>query len=85
VSTVALPRYLTPGQVAEMLAIDHGKVIDWIHGGQLEANDVSTHAGGKARWRISAEALERFLASRRNVPPPAPLRQRRRRGIAEYY
>ena len=71
-------KHFTTGQVAEMLSVTPDKITDLIRTGQLAAVDISLHAGGKARWRVSADDLEAFLRRRRTQPPaPAPKRKRR--------
>ena len=77
-TALALPKYLTTAQAAEMLVVAPDKIGDWIKSGQLPAVNVAVHSGGKARWRIAAADLERFLASRR-TGPTAPLPSPRRR------
>ena len=83
----ALPQFLTTADAAEMLAVTADKITDLIHTGQLAAVDVSLHRGGKARWRIDAADLERFLASRRAGPtaPPTPRRRKRSRSYTPKY
>lgn len=80
-----LPRYLTTAQAAELLLCAADKITDWIHSGQLPAVDISTHQGGKARWRIAAADLEAFLASRRSSPAPKSIRHQRKQGFKRRY
>jgi hypothetical protein len=83
--------YRTVRGLAESLAIDQAKVLHWIHTGQLEAIDVSETPGGRPRWRIPAEAWERFCRARSNqantaTQQPAKRRRRRRDAkIIEFY
>lgn len=80
--------FLTVAQVAELLLVDVGKVHDWISGGDLAAVNVTRVRGTRARWRISREALDAFLASRGNrmAPPPAPRATRRRaEAVTQYF
>ena len=65
----------TPAQVAESMGVSRGKVLAWIHRGELEAFDVSE--GSKPRFRISEKALAAFR-QRRQVK----LRRGRRRLVA---
>jgi len=71
----------TVKQVAELLRIRQHGVLTLIRSGELPAADVSLHAGGKPRWRISADDLEAFVARRTRRPEP-PRRRRRRANSA---
>jgi excisionase family DNA binding protein len=79
------PRFVTTTQAAAMLSIAVDKVLDWVHTGQLAAVDVSTHRGGRPRWRISLVDLESFLATRRTSPIPEPARRKRGGFHRKYY
>jgi excisionase family DNA binding protein len=78
------PHYLTPRQVADRLGIDHGKVLGWIHSGELRAANLARVAGGRPRWRISAESLALFIAGRENRPRIQRVR-RQRRVVKDYF
>ena len=65
-------RWHTPPQVARQLGVPAWKVLSWVHSGQLEANDLSENKRIRARWRISQEALDRFLESRSNKKSTQP-------------
>lgn len=83
-----MPVYLTTKQVAEILAVDLGKVCDLLADGSLIGINVARNAGGiRPRWRISREALEAFIASRQTQPAPAraPRRKRRDADVTSYY
>ena len=72
-------RDLKVAEVAAILRVNPGKVLGWIHGGQLAAVDVSADTGvGRPRWRVSPADLARFRASRLSDFRPAPPRRRRR-------
>ena len=71
--------WLTPPQVAEQLAVDPSKVIVWIKRGELVAVNLASRIDGRARYRISAEALGEFLRRRTATPTARPTRSRRRR------
>lgn len=73
--------FVTPPQLAKRLGISEDKVYAWIDSGQLRAVNLAEHPHSeRARWRISQEAIEEFLASRENKPPaPEPPKPRRRR------
>lgn len=72
--------YLTVPALAQSLGVDQDKVLGWIHRGELLAIDVSERRGGRPRWRIPADAWERFQQLRSNQAslPAAPTRRRRR-------
>lgn len=73
----------TVSQVAERYLVDADKVLGWIRAGELAALNVVQRVGGRPRWRITAEALAAFEASRAAQPRlkivrrslPAPKRQ----------
>ncbi len=48
--------YTTVKQIARELGIDAGKVLSWIHRGELKAINIATNSRGRPRWRIPAEA-----------------------------
>ncbi|MEX2386583.1 MAG: helix-turn-helix domain-containing protein [Phycisphaeraceae bacterium] len=81
------PRYFTPPKYAKVLGCNVGKVLEFINTGQLEAFDVSTKPGiGRPRWRITAEAVERFERRRSSFTKQAaqrttPRRRRQPAGI----
>lgn len=57
--------YLTPGAVAKVLSLSKtDKVLAWIKTGELVAVNVAAKPGGKPRWRIASDELEKFLAKR---------------------
>jgi excisionase family DNA binding protein len=81
-----MPAYLTTKEVAELLAVDIGKVCDWIANGDLPAVNVALVSGGvKPRWRISRESFDQSLARRQsNQPVTAPRKKREVSGTAYY-
>jgi excisionase family DNA binding protein len=81
----AIPRMLTPPQIAERLGIDAHKVVAWIAAGQLVAVNVSDGAK-RPRWRIAPEALEQFLRRRQSKPAAAPVRRRQQpKDVIEFF
>ncbi len=77
ISTTSPPRWLTPPQVAEQLAVDPAKVLTWIRSGALAAVNVG-EGPLRPRFRVSPEALSDFLRRRQTTPPtPRPRRRRR--------
>lgn len=70
---------LTVEQVAERYAVGKATVWGWIHSGELLALNVGRKPGAKKpRWRITAEAIERFELIRSSRPPAPPVRRRRK-------
>jgi hypothetical protein len=79
------PRWLTPSQIAQQLAVKPERVIKWIKGGQLRGVNIGDGLV-KPRFRIAAADLEVFLIARTVQPPVRPARRRRRvEGITEYF
>lgn len=72
-----MPEFLTVKAVAESLGMRQDAVLTLIRSGQLKAFNVALKPGGKPRWRIAADALQEFIASR-TYQPTAPRRRRRR-------
>lgn len=58
--------WLTPPEIARERGIRTGKVLEWIHSGELEAINHASSRVGSPRWRVSREALDRFDAARSN-------------------
>ncbi len=54
--------YKTVEQVAERLQVSAWTVRRWLRDGELEGS----HLGDRAGWRVSDEAIERFLQARSN-------------------
>jgi len=79
--------YFTPPQVARQLTVKHDTVLAWIHAHELQAVNLAARSGGqRPRWRISKQAIEKFLARRSATPPPKPRRRRRQPdGVTKYY
>ena len=69
---------MSPSDLARHWGIKIDKVLGWISSGQLKAVNVASSTSGKPRYRIDAEALAAFKASR-TVAPPEPRRRRRSR------
>jgi hypothetical protein len=79
VKTAAQPTsWLSPPAAARELGIDPVKIIAWIRSGELTAVDLSTRLGGRARWRISRESLDTFLANRACRPQMKAVRRKKR-------
>lgn len=69
--------FLTPPQVARLLAVRQGKVLTWIARGELRASNVADRASGRPRWRIARADLDAFLARRACQAAPAIRRRRK--------
>ncbi len=59
-SSPAVPRFLAPAQVAELLLIGVDEVIDLVHEGELRGMQLGT----PARWRVEESSVEEYLAAR---------------------
>ena len=76
----------SPPAVAKKLVVDPAKVLNWIRSGELRAINVAANIGGRPRWRIPADELEKFLIMRQSTGPPLPRPRRRRTGkVTEYF
>jgi hypothetical protein len=78
-----LPRWLTPPQIAQMLAVDVHGILAAIRAGRLVAIDVRRPGATRPRYRVSPEALDDYLRLLRVVPPPR--RPARRPPITKKY
>lgn len=79
--------WLTPQKIAEQLGIDQGKVIGWIHAGELTAVNVAHSQATRPRWRIRQGDYDAFLSARQShTPAPRAVRQRRSaEGVTQYF
>ena len=88
-ATAAAPatKWRSPPQAAQLLGVEVGKIHHWIKTGELVAVNVATRVGGRVRWRISPDELDRFLASRQSHSPQKPLRKQTRmdQRIVKFY
>jgi hypothetical protein len=71
--------YFTVNQIAIDLGVDPGKVLSWIHGGELRAINVAKNSRGRPRWRIPAQAWDEFQQSRSSTAATRPPQTKRRR------
>ena len=77
-------RWMTPPEIAKLLGIDVHKVASWIRSGELIACNLGD--GGRPRWKVSHESLERFLDVRQSRPPaPPPIRRKRLPEVKNYF
>lgn len=70
--------YLTTSAVAAQLGVSVEQVLGWVHSGELRAVNVATKRGGRPRWRIGPEEVDRFIAARTMVPAEKTTRKRGR-------
>lgn len=85
-----MSEWYTPPQIASSRHVRLGKVLSWIHSGQLEAINHAENPAGRPRWRISIQALEAFdraRSSRQGIATAAPRRQRAnsQEHVTEYF
>jgi len=73
--------WYSPPQVARERSIRVGKVLAWIHSGELCAVNHAERRGGIPRWRISAGALAAFDAARTNRAAIQPKQVRAKRRV----
>lgn len=79
-------RALSVAQVADSLGIRRHGVLALIHSGELLAVDVSLTPGGRPRWRVLSEELERFVLRRTfRKTPPRRRRSRTPQMIKQYF
>lgn len=79
----ALPRWMTPPQIARILAVDVHSLLADIRAGRLVAIDVRRPGASRPRYRISPEALEAYTRLLTVCPPPP--KPARRPKIAKRY
>jgi excisionase family DNA binding protein len=75
--------FYTPPQIAKLLGIEAEKVLGWIRRGELAGVNVVDRTGGRARWRVSSDALDDFL-KRRQAAKPAAVSRRRKNQPADF-
>jgi hypothetical protein len=83
-----VPSDLTPGfttaDVAARYRVGEDKVRAWIRRGELAAINTSTALCGRARFVVTADALEKFEKGR-SVTPPPKVKRRRKVEVKDYY
>jgi excisionase family DNA binding protein len=57
-SPAAVPRFLAPAQVAELLSIEVDEVVALVYEGRLRGSQL----GSPARWRVEESSLAEYLA-----------------------
>ena len=63
------PRYLTPGQVAELLAVPVEEVVALVHEGRLRGAQL----GSPARWRVEEASVNDYLEDQTEIARRAAL------------
>jgi excisionase family DNA binding protein len=73
--------------VCKRFGVGEHTVLAWIHGGELQAINVSRRLGGKPKWRVTAEALQAFelLRSARPLEPCAKQRRKSATDVVQFY
>jgi transposase len=76
---------LTTHDIAKRYRVGEDRVRAWISRGELAA--VNTRdPGGRPRWVVLPEALEKFERARSSAPPPQPVRRRRKQaGMVDFF
>jgi hypothetical protein len=72
------PAWTTPRAIAAETGKNISVVLGWIHRAELPAFNLAERVGQRPRYKVRVEDWEAFLR-RRQVQPPAPRQQRRRR------
>lgn len=75
-------RCFTPPTLGDYLGVTPEKIIALIKRGEIEASNLTLDPHGRPRWVITPEAVQRFLAARRAIPP-TPRQKRRRKATDE--
>jgi hypothetical protein len=68
---------ITPPALARRYGVNVSKILHFIRCGELKALNLSTKRDGRPRWRITADAVRDFEASRSSAPPARTARRRR--------
>lgn len=77
-------RTYLPREIAEQLRVADDTVRGWVASGELEALNLARRGAKKPRYVITADSLQRFMASRTVLPPtPASTVIVRRRKVAD--
>jgi hypothetical protein len=84
-TSAACPAFWSVPDVANRLGVDQHAVLGWIRRGELSAVNVARRLGGRPRWRVSSDELERFLRSRRAIPAPRPGRRPRESAAGVFF
>lgn len=78
--TAPARRCYTPPTAAQYLGVSPEKIIRWIRLGELVASNITADPSGRARYIITPDALDAFLAARQPVPPTPRTKRRRKAG-----
>jgi transposase len=78
--------HYTVREGAKRIGVSERIMRDYIRRYEIKAYDVSVNPGrGKARWRITEEAIQDFLVKRSNQPTNQPNRRRTIRRPSKTY
>jgi len=77
--------WTTPPQLGRRWGVKPEKVIGWIKRRELEACNLADRRDGRPRYRISPEAIDRFLQSRSVSPRQRQARRRQRADTFKVY
>ncbi len=79
--------WFTPPELARYWGVSPDKIRNWIRSGELEAVNQVARQGGRPRYRISREAVEKFEARRSVQVVPARPRRRPKKSddVIEYF
>lgn len=66
-------KFYTVAEVKDLLQVNHAKVLSWINKCEIEAINIS-EGQKQARYRISQEALDKFLQARTKAKQPINIR-----------
>jgi hypothetical protein len=80
-----MPIYFTPPSVAKRYGVGVGKIHELIAAGELEAFDISSRTSKRPRYRISADALERFELRRSAVAKPQQTPKRKPKATRDFF
>jgi hypothetical protein len=76
---------LTVRDVARRYRVSPDRVRAWIRSGELRAISTATATCGRPRFVVTPEALAEFERGHAVIPPPKPVRQRRRPAQIDYF
>lgn len=77
-------KWHTPPQLAQRLRVSCEKITGWIRAGELEGVNLASTGSKRPRFRVSEDALERFLLSR-SATVSAPPKRRPRKTARKFY
>ena len=80
-------RACTPNDLAQLYGVGVHKIIAYIKNGVLRAINLAAEGSSKPRWRILHHDRLAFENARAAIPPPKPVRQRKKKaeGVIEFF